>query len=40
MLLLHEVKHGARSILLMNAKMFEMLPWSYAAVSHECGTKH
>lgn len=34
MLLLLELKHGARQILIMNAKMFKMLPWLYAAVSH------
>jgi len=34
MLLLLELKHGARPMLVMNAKTFEMLPWSYAAISH------
>ena len=42
MLLLLELKHGARPILVMKAKMSEMLLWSYAAVSHsrlECSTQ-
>jgi hypothetical protein len=34
MLLLLELKHGTRPTLVMNAKMFEMLPLSYKAVSH------